>query len=123
VLKWFRPDSEHTLDGVADLLAVSGKEMAEARRLLGVLGDPLRRVVLERVAGRSRDTGCLAAETGTRPGDIAHRLRVLIRAGVVVRTRDHFYLARPYPAACLRKYLDVLLTLAAHTHGAGAGGD
>lgn len=101
---------------VASLLAVSEEELDEARRLLSLLGDPLRRAILEQVVQAPGRTRGLALATGAPAQDIRHRVRSLWRGGAILRTRDNFYMAAPYPAACLRKYLDLLLTATAFTH-------
>jgi hypothetical protein len=106
---------------VADLLSVARNEVADGRRLLTLLGDPLRRVVFEHLARRQYKTGGLAIMTGATRQEISHRVRTLSKAGAVLRTHDHFKIAAPYPVDCLRKYLDVLLTIAVYTHGGGVG--
>ncbi|MEP6966974.1 MAG: hypothetical protein ABI906_02735 [Pseudomonadota bacterium] len=111
------------LNAVAGLLAVSGGEIGEARGLLTLLGDPLRRVVLEQMARRPCNTSLLAVMTGAGSQDIGHRIRGLAKAGAVAPARNGFYFADPRPADCVRKYLDVLLTMTAYTQGAGAGGE
>ncbi|MEP6968363.1 MAG: hypothetical protein ABI906_09810 [Pseudomonadota bacterium] len=97
--------------------------MVEARRLLTLLGDPLRRVVFERLARHPCNTGVLADMTGAGGQDVGHRLRGLSKAGAIVRARHSFYSADPYPADCVRKYVDVLLTMTAYTQGADLGAE
>ena len=76
---------------------------------LAALGDPTRRVIFERLAGRPRAVGEIAGELPvTRPA-VSQHLRVLKDAGLVTDTRigtRRVYQVDPDGVDALRSYLD-----------------
>ena len=89
--------------------------------MLNVLKDPLRRILLEYLAQGPYSTVALANITGAEYDDVRNRVRGLLNAFAIIHIRDHTYRAVPYPANCIRRYFDVLLTAAVYTHGVGIG--
>jgi DNA-binding transcriptional ArsR family regulator len=78
---------------------------------LGLLGDPTRRAIFERLAQRPRSVGELAEELPVSRPAVSQHLRALKDAGLVidraVGTR-RIYQLRPDGIAGLRAYLDRL---------------
>jgi DNA-binding transcriptional ArsR family regulator len=76
---------------------------------LAALGDPTRRAIFERLAGRPRAVGEIAGELPvTRPA-VSQHLKVLKAAGLVVDTRigtRRVYRVDPDGVDALRSYLD-----------------
>jgi DNA-binding transcriptional ArsR family regulator len=76
---------------------------------LAALGDPTRRAIFERLAGRPRAVGEIARELPvTRPA-VSQHLRVLKDAGLVIDTRigtRRVYQVDPDGVDALRSYLD-----------------
>jgi DNA-binding transcriptional ArsR family regulator len=78
---------------------------------LGLLGDPTRRAIFERLAERPRSVGELAEELPVSRPAVSQHLRALKDAGLVIDraagTR-RIYQLRPDGIAGLRAYLDRL---------------
>jgi DNA-binding transcriptional ArsR family regulator len=76
---------------------------------LAALGDPTRRAIFERLAGRPSAVGEIAGELPvTRPA-VSQHLKVLREAGLVVDTRigtRRVYRVDPDGVDALRSYLD-----------------
>jgi DNA-binding transcriptional ArsR family regulator len=87
---------------------VPGRPLTPVDRL-AALGDPTRRAIFERLAGRPRAVGEIARELPvTRPA-VSQHLRVLKDAGLVVDTRigtRRVYQVDPDGVDALRSYLD-----------------
>jgi len=80
---------------------------------LGLLGDPTRRAIFERLARGSRSVGELAAELPVSRPAVSQHLRALKEAGLVTDraagTR-RIYAVNPDGIANLRRYLDQIWT-------------
>jgi DNA-binding transcriptional ArsR family regulator len=78
-------------------------------QMLDALGDPTRRLVLERLAGGPRSVGELAESLPVSRPAVSQHLKVLKEAGLVVDRADgtrRFYQANPAALEALRSYLD-----------------
>lgn len=86
---------------------------ADGLAALGVLGDPTRRAIFERLARHPGSVGEVAAELPVSRPAVSQHLRVLKDAGLVV---DHavgtrrIYQLDPTGVAALRGYLDQIWT-------------
>ena len=82
---------------------------------LNALGDPTRRLVFERVAGRPRSVGEIARELPVSRPAVSQHLRVLKEAGLVVDHCEgtrHIYAVVPEGVAEIRAYFDSFWTQA-----------
>ena len=73
------------------------------------LGDPTRRAIFERLAGRPRSVGELAAELPVSRPAVSQHLKVLKEAGLVSDRADgtrRLYRVEPGGVGALRDYLD-----------------
>lgn len=76
------------------------------------LADPVRRQVVELLAGRPMRPGELSQETGTTPSAMSKHLRVLRQRGLVTESHPEFdaririYTLRSAPMTELRAWLD-----------------
>jgi DNA-binding transcriptional ArsR family regulator len=76
---------------------------------LGLLGDPTRRAIFERLAQRPRSVGELAGELPVSRPAVSQHLRALKDAGLVIdsaRGTRRIYQLSPDGLAGLRAYLD-----------------
>ena len=76
---------------------------------IGVLGDPTRRAIFERLSAGPRAVGELAAELPVSRPAVSQHLKVLKGAGLVVDERAgnrRLYSLDPDGVAALRDYLD-----------------
>lgn len=97
--------------------------LANASLLIEALGEPTRRVIFERLAGRPGAVGELAAELPVTRSAVSQHLKVLKSVGLVidrpVGTR-RIYAVEPDALAALRDYFEGFWTqsLAAFRHAA-----
>jgi DNA-binding transcriptional ArsR family regulator len=78
---------------------------------LGLLGDPTRRAIFQRLAERPRSVGELAEELPVSRPAVSQHLRALKDAGLVIDRAEgtrRIYQLRPDGIAELRAYLDRL---------------
>jgi DNA-binding transcriptional ArsR family regulator len=83
--------------------------MARAAAVLVALGDPTRRQVFERVAGRPQSVGELASSLPVSRPAVSQHLKVLKQAGLVSDTaagNRRIYRMNPRGLQDLRAYLD-----------------
>ena len=76
---------------------------------VSALGDPTRRAIFERLAGRPRSVGELAAELPVSRPAVSQHLKVLKEAGLVSDRADgtrRLYRVEPGGVGALRDYLD-----------------
>jgi hypothetical protein len=100
-----------TLEAIGGLLGVTQADMATAREIFTLMGDPGRRTVLERLSRQPQRPGLsLPNVTGLDNPDIYHRLRSLMHGGVIVKNRHHIYSANPTALNCASRYIDTLTT-------------
>ncbi len=105
---------------VAGMLNVDDETLSRARRLLGMLGDPGRRTVLERLSFKPQRAGVTLPDiTGMNHPDIYHRLRSLLRGQFVSRNRHHVYSVDPEALSCASRYIDTLMVVAAYSARGG----
>jgi DNA-binding transcriptional ArsR family regulator len=75
------------------------------------LGDPTRRAIFERLAGRPRSVGELAAELPVSRPAVSQHLKVLKEAGLVIDRADgtrRLYQLDPSGIEAVREYFDAL---------------
>src|SRR5271169_1431803 len=86
-----------------------------AVKALGALGDPTRRAIFERLAGRPSAVGELAAGLPVSRPAVSQHLRVLREAGLVNETPEgtrRIYRLDPRGIAVMRAWLDTHWSLA-----------
>ncbi|HEY1642077.1 MAG TPA: metalloregulator ArsR/SmtB family transcription factor [Streptosporangiaceae bacterium] len=88
--------------------------MAALDVLLGVLGDPTRREVMQLLSAGPRRAGEIADSAGVSRPVMSRHLRVMLQAGVVADERDpadarlRIFRLRPESVAGLQAWLDQL---------------
>jgi DNA-binding transcriptional ArsR family regulator len=96
---------------VTGLLKASSSDMRTAQRALDLLGDPLRRTLLEQLArGPRKMSPTFLAEIGCNIGDCLHRIRALRREELIRRAKFQSYIINPHAVPPLCLYIDVLIT-------------
>jgi hypothetical protein len=104
------------LEAIGGLLGVTPADIARARELFALMGDPGRRTVLERLSRQPERPGrSLPDVTGLDNPDIYHRLRSLMHGGVIVKNRHHIYSVDPVALNCASRYIDTLTAAASLT--------
>ncbi|MFI4966867.1 MAG: hypothetical protein ACHP9T_16065 [Caulobacterales bacterium] len=97
---------------------VGRDEIDAARRVMALLGDPLRRTIVERLSLRPQAVNSRFLELiGAAKGDVYHRLRSLRRAELVRPERHCTYRVEVKVLSALRKYADLLLIAASASGG------
>jgi hypothetical protein len=102
---------------IGKMMGVSEDQLVEARNVLNLLGDPLRHALLRKAAQRSWCSRDLAYNLNVRSQDIATRARSLLTVGALRVGRGGLSAAESSKLKSIRRYIDVLVTMAAYSQG------
>lgn len=86
-------------------------EIGQLAADLAVLAEPHRLLVLGELRGGPRSAGSLARATGMAPSLASHHLSVLLRAGLVSRTREGSFVYYSLHAARANEVIQALAKL------------
>jgi DNA-binding transcriptional ArsR family regulator len=101
------------LGDIAKALSFDAASHSRAARGLQPLREPLRRTLLETLAGRPQPMSRrLLDAVGGSAGDVHQRLRTLRQARLITVERHHIYKVDTHSLEALRRYFDLLLCAA-----------
>jgi hypothetical protein len=96
---------------IARLLQIDGAEIAGGRQVLRLMGDGIRRRLVEELARRPQPLGIALMEAmAASRANLYFRLSTLERGGLVQRARNRTYHLSSDTLVATRRYVDLLIT-------------